>query len=92
MIGDDTTKAQIDNLGGRLRFGSPSDNDLDGLDAYRQSFEPAYRKVVNMIRLASGDTPTGRPGKSTTSIIAKLNRDYAAITDAGHRRLSVDSR
>lgn len=93
MSVDDATKAQVDNLGDRLRAGSPNDDALDLLDAYRQSFEPAYRKVVNLIRLASGDTPTGRPGKSTTSIIAKLNRETMRLSqmqDIAGCRLIVD--
>jgi ppGpp synthetase/RelA/SpoT-type nucleotidyltranferase len=94
MVGDEETpKAQVDNLGDRLRAGLPNDNDLDLLDAYRQSFELAYRKVVNMIRVTSGDTPTGRPGKSTTSIIAKLNRETMRLSqmqDIAGCRLVVD--
>jgi putative GTP pyrophosphokinase len=74
------TKTQIDLLGDRLKKGPVIDADLRLLDQYRRSFSNAYETVVDGIRKQLGLNPTGRPAKSTTSIIEKLNRESIRLT------------
>jgi len=76
------TRTRVDNLGERLRTGKSSTDDLDLLDAYRESFESAYRQVVNTTRQSASAAPSGRPGKSTASIIDKLSRETVRLTAA----------
>jgi putative GTP pyrophosphokinase len=68
------SKTQIDKLGERLREGELTEEDLRMLDEYRRSFEPAYQHVVTSIRDKLQVDPTGRPAKSTSSIVDKLRR------------------
>jgi putative GTP pyrophosphokinase len=95
------SKSQIDALGHRLRKGTVTENDLRLLDHYRRSFSDAYEAVVAEIRaLAPTDVdgksllePTGRPAKSTTSIIGKLQREsirLSQIQDIAGCRLTVE--
>jgi len=87
------TKNQIDRLGDRLRSGDISDDDLRLLDGYRRSFSDAYEEVVGRIRDELGLEPTGRPAKSTTSIIDKLQRESIRLSqmqDIAGCRLTVD--
>lgn len=58
-----------------MRKGSPSEADLRMLDEYRRSFGEAYEKVVGTIREQLNLEPTGRPAKSTSSLIEKLHRE-----------------
>lgn len=74
------SKTQIDRLGDRLKKGSPNESDLISLDNYRRSFSPAYEAVVRAIRDQLDLEPTGRPGKSTRSIMEKLNRESIRLT------------
>ncbi|SRR6266496_656574 len=73
-------KNQIDRLGDRLRKGDISEEDLRLLDSYRRSFTDAYDEVVGKIRDQLGLEPTGRPAKSTTSIIDKLQRETIRLS------------
>ena len=66
------SKTQVDRLGDRLRKGIVAEEDLQQLDAYRRSYAGAYDDVVAIIRDSMLLEPTGRPAKSTTSIIEKL--------------------
>jgi ppGpp synthetase/RelA/SpoT-type nucleotidyltranferase len=93
MIDDDRSNSDVDRLGDRLRSAAPSRLDLDLLDDYRESFQAAYRKAVNMVRVATGNEPSGRPGKSTTSIVDKLNRGTMRLSqmqDIAGCRIVVD--
>lgn len=88
------TKSQVDQLGKRLRQGSILEEDLRTLDAYRRSFASAYETVSNAIR-AELDLPvTGRPAKSTSSIVDKLRRESVRLTQmqdiAGCRLVVTD--
>ena len=74
------TKAQIDRLGERLRTQGVSDGDLRLLDQYRRSFADAYAQVVKTVRQCLGQEPTGRPAKSTTSIVDKLRRESIRLS------------
>lgn len=74
------SKSQIDRLGERLKKGKIEDDDLRLLDQYRRSYTEAYDAVVGAI---SGDlslAPTGRPAKSTPSIVDKLRRESIRLT------------
>lgn len=74
------SRTQIDRLGERLRHGEVSGDDLRTLDAYRRSFAEPYADVVAVLRDELGLAPTGRPAKSTKSIIDKLNRETARLS------------
>lgn len=74
------SKNQIDRLGDRLRKGEISEDDLRLLDSYRRSFNDAYEEVVGRIRDQLSLEPTGRPAKSTTSIIDKLQRESIRLS------------
>jgi hypothetical protein len=69
------SNTQIDRLGDRLRSNEITDGDLDLLNDYRLSFARTYEAVVAVLRNALKLEPTGRPAKSTTSIIDKLRRE-----------------
>jgi putative GTP pyrophosphokinase len=56
------------------------EDDVRQLDAYRRSFADAYEEIVGTIRDATQLDPTGRPAKSTTSIIEKLRRETIRLT------------
>jgi ppGpp synthetase/RelA/SpoT-type nucleotidyltranferase len=74
------TKSQIDRLGDRLRKRDISEADLRLLDAYRRSFADASEFVFAQIRDHLGLKPTGRPAKSTTSIIEKVRREKTRLS------------
>lgn len=88
------SRTQVDRLGERLRRGTPSDDDLRLLDAYRRSFVEPYATVLAVLRDEMGLLPTGRPAKSTKSIIDKLNRETARLSQvqdiAGCRVVTPD--
>ena len=88
------SKAQIDRLGDRLRQGNLSETDFKILDAYRKSFGEAYEKVIQIIRDKLKLEPTGRPAKSTTSIVDKLYREsirLSQIQDIAGCRMVVEN-
>jgi putative GTP pyrophosphokinase len=86
---------QIDKLGERLKAGSPSDEDLDMLSAYRNSFAEPANTVANAVRELSGIKVAVRSLKTTLSIVAKLRRDgvkqLSAMQDIGGCRVTVDN-
>src|SRR3954467_8395607 len=88
------TKAQIDRLGERLRTGMVAETDLRLLDQYRRSFAHTYDAVVEIVRDRLGQQPTGRPAKSTTSIVDKLKRESIRLSQmqdiAGCRLVIAD--
>lgn len=88
------SKTQIDRLGERLKKGDISEADLRLLDSYRRSLASAYEAVVGTISKEMGLEPTGRPAKSTTSIIEKLRRESIRLTQiqdvAGCRIIVAD--
>lgn len=71
------SRTQVDKLGERLRTGHTSKDDLELLDEYRRSFAAAYAEVIRRIRETTGLHPTGRPAKSTNSVIEKLRREMS---------------
>jgi ppGpp synthetase/RelA/SpoT-type nucleotidyltranferase len=74
------SKTQVDRLGDRIKRGHITEEDLRLLDRYRRTFTPAYEVVVGAIRDKLGLEPTGRPAKSTISIIDKLKRESIRLT------------
>jgi ppGpp synthetase/RelA/SpoT-type nucleotidyltranferase len=87
------TKSQIDRLGERLKTGAFDDTDLRLLDEYRRSFADAYAVVVKVLRDGLAVEPTGRPAKSTLSIVDKLRREsirLSQIQDIAGCRIIVD--
>jgi putative GTP pyrophosphokinase len=74
------SKTQIDRLGDRLRKDSPSEDDVKLLDEYRRSFGEAYETVVRIVRDQLTLEPTGRPAKSTGSLIDKLHRESIRLS------------
>lgn len=76
MIGS----TQVDKLGDRLRAGGIVDSDIRLLDQWRRSFGDAYATVVRVLRDQLRLQPTGRPAKSTGSIIAKLERESIRLS------------
>ena len=90
-----TSNAAIDRLGKRIAFEQLTAADLQELDAYRRTFTAAYEEVVRVIRETLGLAPTGRPAKSTPSIIDKLRRESIRLTQmqdiAGCRVVIGDS-
>jgi ppGpp synthetase/RelA/SpoT-type nucleotidyltranferase len=88
------TKSQVDRLGERLRKGDISEADLRLLDSYRRSFSDAYKNVIGRIREQLNLEPTGRPAKSTTSVIDKLQRESIRLSqmqDIAGCRLTVEN-
>jgi putative GTP pyrophosphokinase len=73
------SKTKIDRLGDRLRVGPATEGDLRLLDEYRRTFQNAYDTVVRRLR-DRGEFPTGRPAKSTISIIEKLRRESLRLS------------
>jgi putative GTP pyrophosphokinase len=69
------SNTQVDRLGDRLRSSEVSDADLQLLNGYRLSFAPAYEVIVEVLRSTLRLEPTGRPAKSTVSIVDKLRRE-----------------
>lgn len=88
------SKSKIDRLGDRLRKGLLSEADLRLLDEYRRSFRDAYEVVVHSIRERLQLETTGRPAKSTGSIIEKLRRETIRLSQvqdiAGCRLVVTD--
>src|SRR5262245_42867050 len=74
------SKTQIDRLGDRLGRGVVEKSDLMLLDGYRRSFASAYESVVQSIRDQVKLEASGRPAKSTNSLIEKLKRESIRLT------------
>lgn len=82
-----TSSSGIDRLGDRLRVVGATPKDLDDLENYRQTFEPAYQYMVVVARrivagvndqdpleTAEHWSSTGRFPKTSSSVIGKLQR------------------
>ena len=94
LMSKEPSKTQVDRLGDRIKRGHITEEDLRLLDRYRRAFTPAYEIVVSAIREKLGLEPTGRPAKSTISIIDKLKRESIRLTQiqdiAGCRIIVAD--
>jgi GTP pyrophosphokinase len=85
------SNAQVDRLGERMREGPLDEADLTLLDEYCRSFGPSYLRVVGVLE-SLGLEPTGRPAKTTDSVVAKLHREsirLSQIQDIAGCRLVV---
>lgn len=80
MLNFKLSKTQIDRLGDRLRADNLLESDLKVLDDYRRRFGKAYKDVVRTIPQQLQLQPTGRPAKSTTSLVEKLRRESIRLT------------
>lgn len=74
------SNASIDRLGERLRGQAYGEAELRLLDEYRRTFGPAYDRVVETIQRITGMPVSGRPAKSTSSIVDKLNRESIRLS------------
>lgn len=90
------SKTKIDQLGDRLRKGLISEEDLRILDDYRKSYGQVYDEVIEVIQNKLKLNPTGRPAKSTTSVVDKLKREKIRLSQvqdiAGCRLIVTDTR
>lgn len=88
------SSATVDQLGERLRIALTVE-DLRMLDQYRREFGPDYATVVASVRDALGLEASGRPAKSTTAIVEKLNRGSMRLSQmqdvAGCRVIVADT-
>ena len=73
------SRSQLDKLGERLAFGEPTQEDLEQLDQYRRSFGPAYEEATRAITNELGLQLSGRPQKTTESIVAKIQRERTSL-------------
>jgi len=74
------SKTRIDRLGDRLRKRPVEDKDLKALDEYRKSFGEAYENVIRRIKQELDLDASGRPAKSTNSVIGKLQREHVRLS------------
>jgi putative GTP pyrophosphokinase len=74
------SKARIDRLGEQLRRETYGEAELRLLDEYRRGFGGAYDAVVETIQRVLEVPVSGRPAKSTTSIIEKLKRESIRLS------------
>jgi len=90
------SNAQIDRLGERLRAGEATEPELQLLDQYRRLFSDPYGHIIQVLREQLRMDPTGRPAKSTTSIVEKLKRESIRLSQmqdiAGCRLVVEDMR
>lgn len=77
---DTVSKTQIDKLGERLRAGKQSSEDFLLLESYRQSFAKAFEATIDLINKSLNLVATGRPSKSTPSILEKLRRESIRLS------------
>ena len=74
------SNAKIDRLGERLREQTYGEAELRLLDEYRRTFGASYDRVVETIQRITGVPVSGRPAKSTSSIVEKLNRESIRLS------------
>ena len=87
------TISRVDRIGDALKSGEFSSEHLVVLDEYRRTFQPAYQKVVSIAKGTLNLPVTGRPSKSTSSIIEKLRRESMRLSqmqDVAGCRIIVD--
>jgi GTP pyrophosphokinase len=87
------SRSKTDQLGKSIRRGPLDDDQLRALDQYRRSFGSAYDEVIHAARLEFGLLPSGRPAKSTKSIVDKLRRESIRLSqmqDIAGCRVVVD--
>jgi putative GTP pyrophosphokinase len=86
--------SQLNKLGERLRKGTATDDDIRALNDYRESFRPAYERVVTALESLGLDVG-GRSAKTVGSIVAKLAREKTRLStmqDIAGCRVEVSNR
>src|SRR5258706_8560469 len=73
------TKTQINRLGVRLRGGELTADDIKLLDLSRRGFRTEYETIIHVLRDELTLGATGRPAKSTNSILEKLQREKSRL-------------
>lgn len=68
------SKSQIDKIGEQLRKGTATPDTLKALAVYQAEFDTPYKYIENILTKKMYLEITGRPAKSTLSIIEKLRR------------------
>src|SRR5690606_11054829 len=69
------SNSQIDKIGEKLRAGRIDAQCLRDLEVFRSLYAPAYQYIENTLVNHMGLSITGRPSKSTVSIVEKLKRE-----------------
>jgi hypothetical protein len=72
------TASQLNKLGERLRKGRAKDDDIRALNDFRESFRPAFERVVGELE-SLGLAVGGRAAKTMGSIVAKLEREKTRL-------------
>jgi ppGpp synthetase/RelA/SpoT-type nucleotidyltranferase len=88
------TASQLNKLGERLRKGQAEDNDIRALNDFRESFRPAFDKIVAALE-SLGLEVGGRSAKTIGSIVAKLEREKTRLStmqDIAGCRVQVQNR
>ena len=90
----DLNTTQIDKLGEAVKGGQLGPSELLRLEEFRTTFADAYQHVFKCLAVLKYE-PTGRPYKSTGSIVAKLNRQSIRLRQmqdmAGVRIIVADT-
>jgi ppGpp synthetase/RelA/SpoT-type nucleotidyltranferase len=73
------TASQLNKLGERLRKGHANDDDIRALNDFRESFRPAFERVVGELE-SLGLAVGGRAAKTMGSIVAKLAREKTRLS------------
>jgi ppGpp synthetase/RelA/SpoT-type nucleotidyltranferase len=73
------TASQLNKLGERLRKGRAKDDDIRALNDFRESFRPAFERVVGELE-SLGLAVGGRAAKTMGSIVAKLEREKTRLS------------
>jgi|26BtaG_2_1085354.scaffolds.fasta_scaffold04210_4 ppGpp synthetase/RelA/SpoT-type nucleotidyltranferase len=68
------SKSKVDRIGDKLRRGAVDAEALTRLSEYQSEFDPTYKYVERILTRHMYLTITGRPAKSTLSIVEKLRR------------------
>jgi putative GTP pyrophosphokinase len=87
------SKSKVDRLGERLRAEQATEEDLALLDQYRRQVGETYNSAIATIR-SLGLQVTGRPSKSTQSIVEKLRREHCRLSqvqDIAGARIVVET-
>ena len=88
------TASQLNKLGARLRKAQANDDDIRALNDFRESFRPAFDRVVRELE-SLGLAVGGRAAKTMGSIVAKLAREKTRLStmqDIAGCRVEVTNR
>jgi len=74
------SRSHVDRIGERFRKGEIDPDVIVELSRYRNGFASAYRAVEILLRERLGLEVSGRPAKSTTAIVDKLQRESIRLS------------